>query len=320
MGRNNDRQNRQERPQGNDPDRHDQQQMHPGAYDLPGRAKIEMLAAGFTPVFEAAAVDQANHLAHNDLVGIKNANVKDLRGLLWSSIDNVESRDLDQIEYAETLADGTVRVLVGIADVDAYVPKDSPIDKHAAANTTSVYTGVVTFPMLPEQLSFDLTSLLPDIDRRAMVIEMIVDKDGKVVKSDAYQAIVRNKAKLDYNSIGQWLESGGQAPAKVSNVPGLDKQLLLQNDIKERIHTLRDDRGSLTLHTPEATTVAKDGQVLDLELVETNPARELIENLMIAANIATSQFLESKGVASIRRIVKNTRALAQNCRSRGAIR
>ena len=294
-----------DRPKSSYQDHSDHTDQHFGAFDLPGRAKIEMLAAGFTPVFEPAAVEQANHLPHQSLIGAqKDPNIKDLRSLLWSSIDNVESRDLDQIEFAESLPDGTVRLLVGIADVDAYVAKGSPIDKHAAANTTSVYTGVVTFPMLPEQLSFDLTSLLPDQDRRAMVIEMIVDHGGQVVDSDAYQAIVRNRAKLDYMSIGNWLESGGPAPDKVAAIPGLEKQLRLQSDLKERIHTLRDDHGSLTLHTPEATTVAQDGKVLDLELVETNPARELIENFMIAANIATSQFLESKGVPSIRRIVK----------------
>jgi VacB/RNase II family 3'-5' exoribonuclease len=294
-----------DRPKGSYQDNSGHPDLHFGAFDLAGRAKIEMLAAGFTPVFEPEALEQANHLPHKSLVGIQNdPKVRDLRTLLWSSIDNVESRDLDQIEYAERLPDGTVRVLVGIADVDAYVTKGTPIDQHAAHNTTSVYTGIVTFPMLPEQLSFDLTSLLPDQDRRAMVIELIVDKDGKVVKSDAYQAIVCNRAKLDYISVGNWLAGGGAPPQKVADVQGLEKQLRLQSEVKERIHTLRDEHGSLTLHTPEATTIAKDGQVLDLELVETNPARELIENFMIAANIATSQFLEAKGAPTIRRIVK----------------
>ncbi len=280
-------------------------QMHFGAYDMPARAKIEMLAAGFTPVFEPEAVEQASHLPHKSLVGKQNdPKIRDMRPLLWSSIDNVESRDLDQIEYAEELPDGTVRVLVGIADVDAYVGKGTPIDRHAAANTTSVYTGVVTFPMLPEELSFDLTSLLPGQDRRAMVVEMIVDTQGQVVKSDAFQALVRNHAKLDYVAVGKWLDNGGPPPQQVAKVPGLEKQLRLQSSVKERIHTLREEDGSLTLHTPEATTIARDGQVLDLELVETNPARELIENFMIAANIAVSRFLEKNGVPSIRRIVK----------------
>jgi len=280
-------------------------ELQPGSLDLAGRAKIEMLANNFAPVFEPPVVQQATHLEHEKLVDPQaNAQVKDLRHLLWSSIDNIESRDLDQIEYAEELPDGTVRLLVGIADVDAYVPKDSPIDKHAAVNTTSVYTGVVTFPMLPEQLSFDLTSLLPDQDRRAMVVEMQVDKGGQVVKSDAYPALVRNQAKLDYVNIGNWLEKGGGLPDAVAKVPGLSEQLLLQSKIKERIHAMRENKGSLTLHTPEATTVADNGKVLDLELVESNPARDLIENFMIMANISTSKFLELKGIPSLRRIVK----------------
>jgi len=310
---------------GFEPGHHGDEQAKPGfrqyehahfpTLNLVDRAKIEMLTAGFRPVFEPDVMRQAQNLPHKDLTEGASGKVKDLRHLLWSSIDNVESRDLDQIEYIEELPDGTVKLLVGIADVDAYVAKDSPIDKHAAANTTSVYTGVVTFPMLPEELSFDLTSLLPDEDRRAMVMEMIVDLDGRVVKSDAYPALVRNKAKLDYVMIGKWLDvveaagydpqkSRESAPAKVAAIPHLTEQLLVQAAVKERIKTLRNDRGSLTLHTPEATTVAKDGQVLDLELVETNPARELIENFMIAANISTSHFLESKGIPSIRRIVK----------------
>ncbi|MBU6452300.1 MAG: RNB domain-containing ribonuclease, partial [Cyanobacteria bacterium REEB67] len=235
---------------------------------------------------------------------------------------NVESQDLDQIEYAESLPGGEARILIAIADVSAYVPKNSPIDAHAAANTTSVYTGFVNFPMLPDRLSYDLTSLLPGEDRRAIVIELVIDRGGAVVKSDCYPALVRNHAKLDYVSIGKWLDDvegpgdDGRArkagpkqkpvvPAKVAAVEGLTEQLLLQNELKEMLHRLRDENGSLTLHTPEATTVARDGQVLDLELVETNPARELIENFMIAANIATSHFLESKKQPTIRRIVKS---------------
>jgi VacB/RNase II family 3'-5' exoribonuclease len=293
-----------------------------GAVDLPGRARIEMLKSGFKPTFEPEAVAQAAKLSDSTADRSPGkAPLQDLRNLLWSSIDNVESQDLDQIEYAESLPGGEARILIGIADVSAYVPKGSPIDAHAAANTTSVYTGFVNFPMLPDRLSYDLTSLLPDQDRKAIVIELVIDKKGEVVKSDCYPALVRNHAKLDYVSIGKWLDDvegnvpGGDGkkavqqkpvvPPKVAAVPGLTEQLLLQNELKEMLHTLRDENGSLTLHTPEATTVARDGQVLDLELVETNPARELIENFMIAANIATSHFLESKKQPSIRRIVKS---------------
>lgn len=275
-------------------------------YDIEARAKLEMVATGFTPIFEQAVQSQIAKLdsIHENL---RLSGMRDLRDLLWSSIDNVESRDLDQIEYTEKLNDGNIKLLVAIADVDAYVSKGSAIDKHAAANTTSVYTGVLTFPMLPEELSYDLTSLLPDQDRVAMCVELTISTTGEVVKSESYRALVRNKAKLDYISIGAWLESGGSptnAPDKVKNIDGLINQLRIQSEVKERIHSLRESHGSLSLHTLEATTIARDGDVLDLELVESNPARDLIENCMIAANIATSKFLESKGLPSIRRVVK----------------
>lgn len=273
-------------------------------YDIEGRAKLEMVALGFTPVFEAAVEKQLENLPVHHQQLKTTAGVRDLRDLVWSSIDNVESKDLDQIEYAEKLADGSIRLIVAIADVDAYVPKGSAIDHHAGVNTTSVYTGVLTFPMLPGELSYDLTSLLPEQDRLAMCVDLVINAQGEVLKSESYRALVRNKAKLDYVSIGNWLEKGGRAPDKVANVDGLIEQLRTQSEVKERIHSLRENRGSLSLHTLEATAIARDGDILDLELVEPNPARDLIENCMIAANIATSQFLESCGLPSIRRIVR----------------
>lgn len=253
-------------------------------YDIEARAKLEMVANGFTPVFEPAVEQQVSELEklHQDLKA--NADIKDLRHLLWSSIDNVESKDLDQIEYSERLSDGSIRLIVAIADVDSYVAKNSAIDKHAGANTTSVYTGVLTFPMLPEELSYDLTSLLPDQDRVGMCVDLTINNQGEVTKSESYRALVRNKAKLDYISVGNWLDNGAHnadAPDKVAAVPGLIEQLKMQDEVKEHIHALRDSHGSLSLHTLEATTVAKDGDVLDLELVEPNPARDLIELSLI---------------------------------------
>ena len=227
-----------------------------------------------------------------------------MRSLLWSSVDNADSLDLDQIEYVEKLPDGNVRLLIGIADVDFYVPKGSAIDQHAAHNTTSVYTGVITFPMLPEELSTNLTSLIKNGDRHAMVIDLIVSPNGAIVKSAVYPALVRNHAKLDYITVGNWLTSGGTAPDKIVGTPGLVDQLKLQNEVQGHIAALRKEHGSLILETIETETVAKQGQIVDLELVETNPARELIENFMIAGNIAVSHYLDSKGIPSIRRVVR----------------
>jgi VacB/RNase II family 3'-5' exoribonuclease len=277
-------------------------------FDVTARAKEEMLAQQFSPVFEPAVLKEVDdikkaNLTETSLLSTETA-PRDLRNLLWSSIDNVESRDLDQIEYVERLDGGKTRIMVGIADVDAFVPKDSAIDKHAFQNTTSVYTGVATFPMLPDALSFDLTSLLPDVDRLTMVIDLTVDSTGVVVSSEVYAAVTRNHAKLDYISIGNWLEQKTPVPDKVAAVDGLTEQLLLQNEIKEKIKTLRLNQGSLQLQTPEAATVAVNGIIMGLEIVEDNPARELIENFMIAANIAVSHFLTDKKFPSLRRIVR----------------
>lgn len=272
-------------------------------FDLVARADKEVKAAGFTPEFEPETIAQVASQSLKQILAANNT-AKDLRGLLWSSIDNRESQDLDQVEYAEHLNDGNIRLIIGIADVDAFVPKDSAVDLHAQRNTTTVYTGIVTYPMLPDDLSYDRTSLLPDQDRLAMCMDIVVDKSGTVVETKAYQALVRNKAKLDYNSIAKWFDSGND-PYKFSQIDGLEEQLIIQNQAKEHIQTLRQKGGALALHTQEARTVAKDGQVLDLELVESNKARDLIENCMIAANIATSKFLEEKGFASIMRTVKS---------------
>lgn len=271
-------------------------------FDLVARADKEVLAAGFTPVFEPETIAEITSQSVSQIFNDNNS-IQDLRDLLWSSIDNRESQDLDQVEYAEYLADGKIRLIIGIADVDSFVPKGSAIDLHAQRNTTTVYTGIVTYPMLPDELSYDRTSLLPDQDRLAMCTDLIIDEDGTVIESDAYPALIRNKAKLDYNSIGQWFNTGAE-PAKLAQVAGLEEQLDIQNQAKEHIHALRKSGGALALHTQEARTVAKDGHVLDLELVESNPARDLIENCMIAANIATSKFLEAKGFPSIMRTVK----------------
>ncbi len=271
--------------------------------DLRARAHAEMVEAGFVPDFEPAVIRETQASSEKQINQL-DSSLRDLRSLLWSSIDNPDSRDLDQLEYVERLADGTARVMVAIADVDAYVPRSSATDRHASTNTTSIYTGIVNYPMLPDILSFDLTSLVQDADRLAIVIDLVIDSKGAIDKNDVYRGLVRNHAKLDYPTIGDWLESGGTVPEVVSKISGLKEQLILQNEVQGQIRALRQAQGSLQLHTPEATTVAADGVVLDLEIVEDNPARELIENFMISGNIGVSHFLASKNFPSIRRIVK----------------
>lgn len=230
------------------------------------------------------------------------AGVKDLRDLPWSSIDNAESRDLDQIEVAERLADGRIRVMIGIADVDALVPRESAIDRYAATNTTTLYTGVAIFPMLPELLSTDRTSLLEGMDRLAVVTEMVVNADG-TLDDDAtriYPARVRNHAKLVYERVGAWLEGQGS----IFENKTIAAQLKLHDEAAQKLRTQRYARGALDFETIEARPVMRDGQVVDLVVSHKNRARQLVEDLMIAANGATARYLERAGFSSIRRVVR----------------
>lgn len=280
-----------------------QNHSNDGHVDLKARAHLEMVEAGFSPDFEKTVVSEVKQLENNPPIA-KDGKQRDLRSLLWSSIDNPDSQDLDQLEYVERHPDGKARVMIAIADVDSYVPKGSASDQHAFHNTTSIYTGIATFPMLIDDLSFNLTSLIQDVDRLAIVIDLLIDQKGTLTSQTVYLALVRNHAKLDYPSIGAWLENGGNPPEKVAAVPGLKEQLLLQNEVKEQIRTLRREQGSLHLQTQEAQTVVKDGNILDIQEIDENQARDLIENFMVSANIGISHFLESKKLPSLRRVVK----------------
>src|ERR1017187_6418101 len=202
--------------------------------------------------------------------------VRDLRDRLWASIDNDDSRDLDQLTVAEALAGGRVRILVAVADVDALVRKGSALDGHASRNTTSVYTPAAIFPMLPEALSTDLTSLNEDQDRIAVVADMVFEADGSLATSDLYRARVRNRAKLAYNSVAAWLTGTGPAPKRIAEVPGLDENLRLQDRVAQRLTGLRHHHGALSLETLEAQAIFAGDALSTLELDQTNRATQLI--------------------------------------------
>ena len=271
-----------------------------GHFDIHAAARRILLAANFEPDIDAAGHKQLDALTAPAPMP---AGVRDLRQLPWSSIDNTESRDLDQVEVAEALPDGSIKLIVGIADVDSLVPKGSPLDEHALANCTSVYTGIDVFPMLPEKLSTDLTSLNESADRLAIAIETVVDRNGDVTSFDVYRAMVHNYAKLAYESVGEWL-GGGSAPEKVNGNAALSNQLKLQRDAAQRLKAERLRNGALELETIEATPVAKDGRIVDLAVVHKNQARDLIEDFMIASNVAIARFLEARGRSGIRRVVR----------------
>jgi ribonuclease R len=230
--------------------------------------------------------------------------IRDLRALLWCSIDNDDSRDLDQLTVTVPGRNGTVTVLVAVADVDALVGKGSAIDDHARANTTSVYTAAEIFPMLPEKLSTDLTSLGQDQARLAIVVEMAVAPDGTVGGSDVYRALVRNRAKLAYDGVAAWLDGTAPPPPPLAAVPGLDQQLRIQDRVAQAMKTLRHQRGALSLETLQTRAVFEGDLIADLRPDEKNRAKELIEDFMIGANGVTAKYLEAKGLPSVRRVLR----------------
>jgi exoribonuclease-2 len=257
---------------------------------------------GFEPDYPAAALTQVTR-TEESAAQPPAASRRDLRDRLWCSIDNDDSRDLDQLSVAEVRGDAT-GILVAVADVDALVPRLSPVDQHAAANTTSVYTAAEVFSMLPEQLSTDLTSLGAGVDRAALIIDMTVSREGEVTAGDVYLAVVRNKAKLAYPSVGAWLEGDAAAPAALAAVNGLDDNLRLQAAAAEALKQSRHRRGALTLETTEGRPVFAGDEIRDIELQHRSRASELIEDFMIAANTTVARFLEDHGFYSVRRIVR----------------
>ena len=271
-------------------------------FDLQAAAKQIMLQNGFEPDFPPEVPQQLAELKTHPPQVAPNADIQDLRHLLWSSIDNDTSRDLDQVEVAERLPDGRIKVLVGIADVDVFVPKHSPIDGHAAKETTTVYTGIQNFPMLPEELSTGASSLLENEDKIGIVIEFVVGSDGSVNSGNVYRALVRNQAQLTYSAVGAWLENSGAAPAKVAASAELQSQLKLQDEAAQALLKQRYQHGALNLETSEVHPVLINQQVVGIAKQEKNRATELIEDFMIAANGVVARMLEK--VSSLRRIVK----------------
>jgi exoribonuclease-2 len=275
----------------------------PQPIDLQAASKLVMQAHGFRPDLPAEAQQQLAQIQAHPPQAVVSGDVRDLRDLLWSSIDNDTSRDLDQIEVAQTLPDGTTKVLIGIADVDAFVAKHTPIDEHAAQQTTTVYTGIRNFSMLPEALSTGMSSLLENHDRLSVVIEFVVG-NGQVQSSDIYRALVRNKAQLAYNGVGDWLEGSATAPPKVGVSAELQAQLELQNQIAQALRSERFRRGALNIDTIEVRPILMNDKIVDIARQEKNPATDLIEDFMIAANGVVARMAETKKISSIRRVVK----------------
>jgi VacB/RNase II family 3'-5' exoribonuclease len=265
-------------------------------------ARAAMVERGLDPEFPPAALAEADR-AHAAPSAVS-SEVRDMRQLLWCSIDNDDSKDLDQLTVAEQGTLNTTVIKIAVADVSAVVAKNSALDQHAGRNTTSVYTEATIFPMLPPRLSTDLTSLNPNEDRLSIVVEAVVDANGSVAGGSIYRAAVRNHAKLTYNGVGRWLEGVDPVPDAVRAVPGLEANLQLQDQAARRLLAARDELGALDLETDEATAVFDNGNVLDLKPREKTRAGTLIEDFMIAANGVTARFLESHQIPALRRIVR----------------
>ena len=269
-------------------------------------AKQAMLDRGLEPEFPPEVAAQLAAISGpRGSDGSDGSEIRDLTSLLWCSIDNDDSKDLDQLSVSEDMGGGSVKALVAIADVDSLVKKGTPIDAHAQTNTTSVYTAARIFPMLPERLSTDLTSLNQDQDRLAVVTEMVFDAAGVLQSSSVYRAKVRNRAKLAYDSVAMFLEGKGEEPAVAHAVSGMDAQLKAQDVIAQKLREHRHEQGALELETIQPKAVFEGDRVVDLRQEAHNRARQLIEDLMIATNGVTARFLESKGFASLRRVVRS---------------
>jgi VacB/RNase II family 3'-5' exoribonuclease len=273
------------------------------SYDLSALAHQAMLDRGLEPDFPAPVMQQVDGLTAAAIDD--SPTIRDLRDLAWASIDNDDSRDLDQLTVAQDLGAGVVRVLVAVADVDSLVHSGTPTDLHAEHNTTSVYTAGGMFPMLPERLSTDLTSLGEGEDRLAVVVAYDVHPDGSIDGAEVFRGHVRNKAKLAYNSVAAWLDGPGEMPAAMAHADQVPAQIRLQDQVAQRLKAQRHEHGALELQTIEAHAVVSDGEVMDLVEEPKTCAHELIEDFMIAANGVTTRFLESHGLPTFRRVVRS---------------
>jgi len=261
-----------------------------------------MLQRGLLPDFSSEALAELGRI--QSPASINGEQVRDLRGLLWASIDNDDSRDLDQLTVAEAMPGDKVKILVAVADVDSLVKNGSAIDEHARHNTTSVYTAGNMFPMIPEKLSTDLTSLNFNEDRLSIVVEMVIGADGSLEDSDIYRARVRNHAKLAYNSIAAWLEGNGILPEAAAAIKGLEENLRLQDRAAQSMKNLRHVHGALSFETVEARPVFDGDEIRDLEVEKRNRAKDIIEDFMVGANGVTARYLSSREFPSIRRVVR----------------
>jgi VacB/RNase II family 3'-5' exoribonuclease len=278
--------------------------MAPGPRNqLRSIAQRAMKERGLLPSFSSAVTAELIGFTH--AATDASATVRDLRTLLWASIDNDDSRDLDQLTVSMPGEKGATKILIAIADVDALVKRGSAVDEHAQTNTTSVYTAAQIFPMLPEKLSTDLTSLNPGKERLAIIVEISIGADGQIGEASVSRGLVLNHAQLAYDSVAAWMEGTGPAPAAMAAIPGLAEQLRIQDRVAHSLKGRRQEHGALNLETIEARAEFEGENITRLRAQSKNRATDLIEEFMVAANGVTARYLQKKGFASLRRILKS---------------
>ncbi len=273
-------------------------------HDLETIARRAMREKGLLTDFPASALQQAKKCRDLGAEVEKSERLTDLRDLPWTSIDNDDSMDLDQLEVV-FMKDSEYRLLVAVADVETFVAVNSPIDVAAKVNTTSVYTGVKTFPMLPDRLSFNLTSLLAGRDRRAMVTEMRIASDGHIAGSRIFPALVRNQAKLCYDAVADWLENKAKVPERLAQSQDLRLQVQVQDRLARTLRRKRMAAGALEFDTLDTRIeMAASGRVKRIISRRQNRAERIIEELMVACNASTAAFLAARGLPVFSRVVR----------------
>jgi exoribonuclease-2 len=268
-------------------------------------AAAAMRERGLRPAFAPQALREAEQARVQGPE--RRGEIRDLRALPWFSIDNDDTRDLDQLSVAEPLPGGSTRLLIAVADVDAMLQPGGAVEDHAAANTTSVYTAAGVFPMLPEALSTDLSSLHEGQERLAVVVDLLVQPDGTAGEASIYRAAVLNQAKLTYDAVSAWLDGTSAALPQLARLPALEQQLRVHDAVAAQLRQWRHSRGALNVKTLSARPVFVDGELVDLRADEKNRAKDLIADLMIAANAATARFLAQRGFPSLRRFLQSPR-------------
>jgi len=224
----------------------------------------------------------------------------DLRDTPLVTIDGEDARDFDDAVFCSKTPKGW-KLLVAIADVSHYVEKCSALDNEAKNRSTSVYFPEQVIPMLPEILSNGLCSINPDEDRLAMVCEMYISADGKVIRSRFFDAVMRSHARLTYNKVSAMLEDDDKKLKKQYKavLPHVEEMYALYKAMR----TQREVRGAMDFDTQETQIVFGEDRKIDkIVPVYRNDAHKLIEEFMIAANGAAARFLNRKKMPRLLRI------------------